>query len=192
MPNSRFGLNLTLMARKLISSRKELQPLWLVLSILIWTICTLIYSFWLGPVVESSPWGSQATFLPTGFWIPTFVVPVGFGLGLLVTLLVLERPNPIVLFRATRARMIGAVLFFLLFPKGTVNGFPALFFGWSGASPDLRDTLTLALIPICYAISCILSSGFAARDGKFFAYLLMWISALFATIALGFAQPFRI
>ena len=125
-----------------------------------------------------------------------------FSLALLLTILTLSPHTKVTLFKPTRARLLGTLVFWTIFPvlawgampftTGYIVGtFLTKTWRWAfqnGHSPVLDDLtnifVALAALPICYAVACLLSSGLPKWWLRFLGYCLVW-SGIYALLPLS-------
>ncbi len=180
--------------------RPALRRRWFTTSLVLWLISSIAYAFLLGPLLETLSLTQHSTFLPADFWAPVGMFIPSLALGLLSSINTLSPLPKRILFRPTRARILGALGFWLILPIAAVSLVPvsagyvaiSIFsefgvnFDWSG--------LVLAImglfLGLSYVIACLLSSGIPHRWQRALAYILIWSGCYWITFSVGTAQQF--
>ncbi|MDU8929312.1 hypothetical protein RXV86_18115 [Alisedimentitalea sp. MJ-SS2] len=185
--------------------RHRLRRRWLIMSLIFWVAASLLYGLALGPWIETLPQARNAVFLPTGWRAPLGMVLPSFALGLLTAIWSLSPLPARVLFHPTRARVLGALGFWLIFPIGVffydapihfllpmITALPVSagfwFFFEFGDFGFLQWNLVL-LAP-CHLAACLLSSAIPNWKPRTFAYLMVWCGCLASAFGAATAQWF--
>lgn len=176
----------------------DLLRIWRTASLILWLISSPLYAIFIAPVIDPR----LTVFLPTGFWTPVAMALPSLGLGLLIAI-AQHRTAPLArVLRPTRARLLGAIGFWLVMPVAVIGIFPfsAGFVGITafrqagfGLSGDAGySTISAALLGVSYIIACLLSYGLPQIVKRFAAYVLIWGGCVSIVTAAGMLRIFTI
>lgn len=172
---------------------------WAKAFIIVWIVSSVSYGLLIGPIVEQASYASGAIFLPLGWWAPIGMLAPSLSLSLLFAIFALQHRPKRIVFRPTRARVIGCGLFYLILPLGMISLLPVsagfVMVGLLTRFDRLSDKLVavfalLGLLAGCYAMACILSVGLQNKWRRGMAYILIWSGCLWLVFAVGSTQWF--
>ncbi|MBR9844457.1 MAG: hypothetical protein GYB25_14960 [Rhodobacteraceae bacterium] len=158
---------------------------WMMVFLALWAATTVIHTLWVAPYVVALGPTAQRILPHTGLLSPLNTVLPSFSFALPLAIWSLSPLPARVLFRPTRARVLGALGLWFLFPMAFAGPLP-ISAGWTFLITP-RLLTGPVLLAFCYIIACLLSSGLPHRGLRSGAYLLIYIGALATCVAAGTA-----
>jgi len=174
--------------------RAALRSRWLRLSLVLWVGFSIVYGVWIGPYLTVFKPDAGHFLIPTGPWAIVASAAPAFAAGLLLAIYTLSPLPHRVLFQPTRARVLVAAGFWLVFPVAVIGLFPVsagyAFFrglGLAGQGQEHWSSIPVALSPllITYAAACLLCSGLPGWRRRSLALALVWGACLSVASAAG-------
>ncbi len=182
--------------------RTRLHRRWRKASLWLWLVSSALYAVWLGPLIGASDFARTAVFLPTGFWAPLGMALPSLALGLLVAIGTCVTQSWRQILRPTRARILGAIGFWLILPIGSVfvvpvsAGFLGLFFMQKILVDDYSAGVVAMpawmLLPVSYVIACLLAIAYQKWRGRLLVWCLIWGGVAGICLAVGTVQMYHL
>ena len=184
--------------------RARLKGRWLRIGLPLWLGLSLLYAAWLGPWLAGlhthghlRPMPSKPMFMPLGWFSPLGMLLPAAALSLLAAIWRLS-PLPLrVLFGPTRARVLGGLGLWLVWPLAVIFPYPlsAGLMTLEGASQSITfgsssDIFRVALIgtlslTFCYGAACPISHAIQPQSRRLLSYALLWSAGLAFCAAIG-------
>ena len=170
--------------------RARLKGRWLRIGLPLWLGLSLLYAAWLGPWLAGRPMQTKPMLMPLGWFSPLGMLLPAAALSLLAAIWRLS-PLPLrVLFGPTRARILGGLGLWLVWPLAVIFPYPlsAGLMTLEGASQSITfgsssDIFRVALIgtlslTFCYGAACLLSHAIQPWWHRLLSYALLWSAGL--------------
>ncbi|MFK7939377.1 MAG: hypothetical protein AB8B82_08365 [Roseovarius sp.] len=174
----------------------ELLRTWWISAVVLWVISAPVYIWWIVPRIDFS----KALVPLSGIWPVVWLLIPSLALGLLYAIVRHRTATLPRVFAPTRARITGALAFWVTLPIAILVIFPvSAGFVFVEAMRHLNlgvvdDIVTIAgtllLLGVSYGAACLLSHGLPQKAKRMAGYLLMWLGCASMAAALGMMQRY--